>query len=124
VRFGDTRFIIIHKNAQMVFIIAGHVKTHRSVHLSKNCRLYLVSFQFVVCDSGDYTVHAIDPDVLVEWDFIEQVVSFLKEYLMKLWNKQAWKLLAPCTYVNEDKENIESVTDFDAFRSAPTTPTG
>lgn len=128
-RFGDIRFIIIHKNAQRVFIIAGQVKvtlskTHRSVHLSKNCRLYLVSFQFVVCDSGDYTVHAIDPDVLVEWDFIEQVVSFLKEYLMKLWNKQAWKLLAPCTYVNEDKENVESVTDFDAFRSAPTTPTG
>ena len=35
---------------------------------------YLGSFQFVVCDSGDYTVHAMDPDVLVEWDLIEQVV--------------------------------------------------
>ena len=34
----------------------------------------LLSFQFVVCDSGDYTVHAMDPDVLVEWDLIEQVV--------------------------------------------------
>ena len=38
--------------------------------------LGLVSFQFVVSDSGDYTIHAMDPDVLVEWDFIEQVVSF------------------------------------------------
>lgn len=36
----------------------------------------LISFQFVVSDSGDYTIHAMDPDVLVEWDFIEQVVSF------------------------------------------------
>lgn len=43
---------------------------------------------------------------------------------MKLWNKKAWKLLAPCTHVNKDKDNIESVADFDAFRSAPTTPTG
>ena len=37
----------------------------------------LVSFQFVVSDSGDYTIHAMDPDVLVEWDLIEQVVSVL-----------------------------------------------
>lgn len=37
----------------------------------------LLSFQFVVSDSGDYTIHAMDPDVLVEWDLIEQVVSVL-----------------------------------------------
>lgn len=37
------------------------------------------NFQFVVCDSGDYTVHAMDPDVLVEWDLIEQVRIFSHE---------------------------------------------
>ena len=41
---------------------------------------YLISFQFVVSDSGDYTIHAVDPDVLVEWDFIEQVVRFFLHY--------------------------------------------
>ena len=34
----------------------------------------VISFQFVVCDSGDYTVHIVDPDVLVDWTLIEQVV--------------------------------------------------
>ena len=42
--------------------------------------LGLHSFQFVVSDSGDYAIHAMDPDVLVEWDFIEQVVSFFLHY--------------------------------------------
>lgn len=37
------------------------------------------NFQFVVCDSGDYSVHAMDPDVLVEWDLIEQVRIFSHE---------------------------------------------
>jgi len=34
-----------------------------------------VSCQFVVRDGYDYAVHAVDPDTLVEWDRIEQVVS-------------------------------------------------
>lgn len=33
------------------------------------------SCQFVVCDDQDYTVHFTDPDTLVNWDFVEQVVS-------------------------------------------------
>lgn len=33
------------------------------------------SCQFVVKDSGDYTVQMMDPDVLVNWDSVEQVVS-------------------------------------------------
>lgn len=37
------------------------------------------NFQFVVSDSGDYTIHAMDPDGLVEWDFIEQVRIFSHE---------------------------------------------
>lgn len=37
------------------------------------------NFQFVVSDSGDYTVHCMDPDVLVEWDLIEQVRIFSHE---------------------------------------------
>ena len=35
------------------------------------------SCQFVVKYSGDYSVHLADPDLLVEWDMIEQVVSFI-----------------------------------------------
>lgn len=46
--------------------------------------LDLISFQFVVSDSGDYTIHAMDPDVLVEWDLIEQVVSFFLHYMLHI----------------------------------------
>lgn len=35
----------------------------------------LNSCQFVVKYSGDYSVHLANPDLLVEWDMIEQVVS-------------------------------------------------
>lgn len=37
------------------------------------------NFQFVVSDCGDYEIHAMDPDVLVEWDLIEQVRIFSHE---------------------------------------------
>lgn len=33
------------------------------------------SCQFVVSEDQDYTVHFADPDILVNWDFVEQVVS-------------------------------------------------
>lgn len=33
------------------------------------------SCQFVVSEDQDYTVHFADPDTLVNWDFVEQVVS-------------------------------------------------
>lgn len=36
---------------------------------------FLFSCQFVVSDSGDYTVYAVDPDILVDWSLVEQVVS-------------------------------------------------
>jgi len=38
-----------------------------------------VSCQFVVRHGYDYAVHAIDPDTLVEWDRIEQVVSLITD---------------------------------------------
>ena len=37
--------------------------------------LHLCSCQFVVKETGDYSVNAVDPDILVDWDLIEQVVS-------------------------------------------------
>lgn len=37
--------------------------------------LFVSSCQFVVKDTGDYAVHLMDPDVLVDWDKVEQVVS-------------------------------------------------
>jgi len=43
-----------------------------------------VSCQFVVRHGYDYAVHAIDPDTLVEWDHIEQVVSVCTSVSMKL----------------------------------------
>ena len=39
-----------------------------SVCLSCSC-------QFVVADRGDYSIHTSDPDLLVDWDSIELVVS-------------------------------------------------
>ena len=48
-------------------------KRKRSVNLCDHC--YYCSCQFVVKYSGDYSVHLADPDLLVEWDLIEQVVS-------------------------------------------------
>ena len=33
------------------------------------------SCQFVVKDGQDYSVHLMDPDVLVKWESVEQVVS-------------------------------------------------
>ena len=41
-------------------------KYNKEQYLQANC-------QFVVKDSGDYTVHLADPDVLVDWDLVEQV---------------------------------------------------
>lgn len=38
--------------------------------------LSLYSCQFIVREGkADYTVHSVDPDLLVEWDCIEQLVS-------------------------------------------------
>ena len=37
--------------------------------------LLLFSCQFVVRDSGDYSVHITESDLLVEWNNIEQVVG-------------------------------------------------
>ena len=39
--------------------------------------MFCHSCQFVVSASGNYTVHAGEPDKLVEWRQIEQVVSHL-----------------------------------------------
>ena len=36
-------------------------------------RILFLSCQFVVKDSGDYSVHLADPDLLVEWDKIEEI---------------------------------------------------
>ena len=41
-------------------------KYNKEQYLQANC-------QFVVKDSGDYTVHLADPDVIVDWDLVEQV---------------------------------------------------
>ena len=43
-------------------------------NLTNPC-LSLFSCQFVVKESADYSVNAVDPDVLVDWDLIEQVVN-------------------------------------------------
>ncbi|XP_077164923.1 E3 ubiquitin-protein ligase RNF10 [Paroedura picta] len=39
---------------------------NKELFLQANC-------QFVVCDDQDYTIHFTDPDILVNWDFVEQV---------------------------------------------------
>ena len=42
-------------------------KYNKEQYLQANC-------QFVVKSSGDYSVHLADPDTIVNWDLIEQVV--------------------------------------------------
>ena len=42
----------------------------RDVHVHCSC-------QFVVSASGDYSIHSGDPDRLVEWDRIQQVVRII-----------------------------------------------
>lgn len=44
----------------------GRVFYNKEQFLQANC-------QFVVKDTGDYSVHMMNPDVLVDWDSIEQV---------------------------------------------------
>ena len=55
------------------------------------CSLLFSSFQFVVSDSGDYEIHAMDPDVLVDWDLIEQVVSSLHQNFYNFFLKSSDK---------------------------------
>jgi hypothetical protein len=42
------------------------LKYNKEQFLQANC-------QFIVKESGDYLVHAVDPDILVDWDLVEQV---------------------------------------------------
>ena len=35
----------------------------------------IFSCQFVIQDGGDYAVNIVDPDIIVDWELIEQVVS-------------------------------------------------
>jgi len=42
-------------------------KYNKEQYLQANCK-------FVVKASGDYSVHLVDPDVLVNWDLVEQVI--------------------------------------------------
>ena len=39
--------------------------------------MYYFSCQFVVPASGDYAVNMVDPDIIVDWELIEQVVRTL-----------------------------------------------
>lgn len=38
--------------------------------------MYISSCQFVVTASRDYSLHLTNPDILVDWKSIEQIVSF------------------------------------------------
>lgn len=38
----------------------------------------ILSCQFVVKADGDYSVYLADPDLLVPWESIEQIVSFFR----------------------------------------------
>ena len=36
--------------------------------------MFPYSCQFIVKEDGDYSLHTVDPDKLVDWDMIEQIV--------------------------------------------------
>ena len=50
-----------------IFFSFSGPKYNKEQYLQANC-------QFVVKSSGDYSVHLADPDTLVNWDLVEQVV--------------------------------------------------
>lgn len=56
------------------------------------------SCQFVVTDEQDYKAHFTDPDTLVNWDCVQQVVRALIERLSFTW--ELWLVSAVfCTSV-------------------------
>ena len=46
--------------------------------------LICCSCQFIVRDGADYMVHTADPDTLVSWDLIEQVVGPIRLALFQV----------------------------------------
>lgn len=38
--------------------------------------LHVFSCQFVIKEGGDYAVNCVNPDVIVDWDLIKQVVGW------------------------------------------------
>lgn len=42
----------------------------------------------MVSEDQDYTAHFADPDTLVNWDFVEQVVSSSAKFLSYLWVRE------------------------------------
>lgn len=39
--------------------------------------IYIDSCQFVVTANGDYSLHLTNPDILVDWKLVEQIVSYI-----------------------------------------------
>ncbi|XP_041349388.1 RING finger protein 10-like [Gigantopelta aegis] len=62
------------ESGQRGYSHGGGRKQHYSgrVRYNKECFLQ-ANYQFVVHDLGDYVVHSIDADKLVDWDLVEQV---------------------------------------------------
>lgn len=44
-------------------------------YLHIKCTCTFGSCQFVVTANGDYSLHLTDPDILVDWKLVEQIVS-------------------------------------------------
>ena len=59
------------------------------------------SCQFVVKEDGDYTIHNIDPDKLVEWDSVELIVSYCQSFSYRssfsLLINRSWQWWIKCT---------------------------
>lgn len=55
------------------------------------------SCQFIVSDDQDYKVHLADPDRLVNWDYVQQVVSVISVKVQKKKNHTVLHLLIEST---------------------------
>lgn len=51
--------------------------SHSAIQDYNKERFLQANCQFIVVDSGNYTLNIADPDVLVEWDLVEELVSFM-----------------------------------------------
>ncbi|XP_031551488.1 RING finger protein 10-like [Actinia tenebrosa] len=77
---NSLNYLLNFKYAPRERMIEQRARSNSKRHNSFNKERFLqANCQFVVSDSADYTVYAVEPDILVDWSLIEQVRIFSHE---------------------------------------------
>lgn len=85
--------------------------THTHMHTTlSHTHTQTHSCQFVVSVSGDYSAHTADPDLLVDWNSIEQVVRIYKLSCgIKMWGS-FYTMGSLCYLIWESLANLQMVS--------------